>query len=135
MLIAVIVYAFRHPDIDDWRGHWSYTSNFSTSFGFSNGISLRLPQNSYPLNDVFYFRLAGGIMESREEAVKRLAVLVTVLLLLVGFILSSVSDADTSGADTRIPDNELTSSIGEANNSSASTTITITWTTAPLPDE
>jgi len=25
MLIAVVIYAFRHPDIDDWRGHWVLT--------------------------------------------------------------------------------------------------------------
>lgn len=46
--------------------------------------------------------------------------------------------SNTTGNDASInivPDNEVSDNIGEANNSSASDTITITWTTIPLPDE
>ena len=40
-----------------------------------------------------------------------------------------------SRADTNIPDNGAASSTAEASDSSGSATITITWRTAPSPDE
>lgn len=66
---------------------------------------------------------------------KRLVVLVTFLVILAGLLLSGIADTSASIADTSIPDNEVTSSVRKANNSSASAIITITWTTASLPDE
>lgn len=60
---------------------------------------------------------------------KRLIVLVALPALLVGFVLSNTADTSTSISDTSIPDNEVASSISEANNSPASATITVTWTT------
>ena len=41
-------------------------------------------------------------------------------------VLLGLSDTDISVADTNIPDNETTSTISKAGNSSASATITIT---------
>lgn len=57
---------------------------------------------------------------------KRLAVLVAVVALLAAPLISGLSDITALVANTSIPDNEITSSQSEANNSSASATITIT---------
>ena len=57
---------------------------------------------------------------------KRLVTVVTLAILLVGLVLLGLSGNATSIADTRVPDNELTSSVSEVNNSSATATITIT---------
>ena len=64
---------------------------------------------------------------------KRLFFLVIFASLLAALILFGLSDAAISGES--IPDDEITTSQTEASNSSASGTITITWTTAPLSDE
>jgi hypothetical protein len=61
--------------------------------------------------------------------VKRSVFLITFAILLLVSVLLGLSDTDISVADASIPDNEVTSN--EANNSSASATITITMTTAP----
>jgi len=57
--------------------------------------------------------------------VKRLVVVVTFAILLVGIILLSLGDTDISLADTSIPENNRTSSVTKASNSSASITITM----------
>ena len=54
---------------------------------------------------------------------------------LTGILSLQLADSTASTADADIPGNDVASSLGEANNSSASATITITWTTARLPDE
>ena len=64
---------------------------------------------------------------------KRRMVLVTLLVILAGFLLSGIADTSASIADTSVPDNEVSSSVNETADS-ASATITITWTTAPLAD-
>jgi len=61
--------------------------------------------------------------------VKRLVFLITFTILLLVSVLLGLSDTDISVADTSIPDNEVTSSISKASNSSASATITITMNT------
>ena len=67
---------------------------------------------------------------------KRLLVLGTFFVILICLFLSGISDTSASIANTNIPDNEVASSVNETENSnSASATIMITWTTAPLPDE
>lgn len=64
---------------------------------------------------------------------KRLLVFGALTLTLIGLFPSSISHTRASIADTSIPDNEVTSSVTEGDNSSASATITITmWT---VPDE
>jgi len=60
--------------------------------------------------------------------VTRLVISVTLVVLLLGLILFGLSDTAVSIADTGVPDNEATSSISKASNSSASATITITMT-------
>jgi len=50
-------------------------------------------------------------------------------------LLSGIIDTGASVAGTNITDNEVTSNLSEANNSSASATITITMWVTPLPDE
>ena len=60
---------------------------------------------------------------------KRLVTVVTPAILLVGLIVLGLSDTDISAADANIHDNEVTSSISKARNSSASATITITMYT------
>ena len=60
---------------------------------------------------------------------KRLVFLITFTILLLVSVLLGLSDTDISVADTSIPDNEVTSSISKASNSSASATITITMNT------
>ena len=52
--------------------------------------------------------------------------LAAIAVMLAGLVLFGLSDTDISTADTGIPDNETTSSVNEASNSSASATITIT---------
>ena len=59
---------------------------------------------------------------------RRLFILVILAILLAGLVLLGSSDSDISLADTSIPDNEVTSSISKASNSSTSATITITMT-------
>jgi hypothetical protein len=58
--------------------------------------------------------------------VKRIVIVVTLTILLVGSVLLGLNDTDISVADASIPDNEVNSSI--SNNSSATATITITMT-------
>ena len=58
----------------------------------------------------------------------RLFFLAILVVLLAGVVLFGLSDAVISIADTSIPDNEVTSSVSKANNSSASAAITITMT-------
>jgi len=76
-------------------------------------------------------RLLRGIIELRDVEVKRLIVLVSPAILVAGLLLLGLSDAGISIADTSIPDNEVVGSIGEADNSSANATSTITMTGAP----
>lgn len=57
--------------------------------------------------------------------------LLLVLIAIVALLISGISDTKAAIADTSIPDNEVTSSQTEANNSSASAIIKITWRTAP----
>jgi len=57
---------------------------------------------------------------------KSLVTVVTLAILLVGLVLLGLNDTAISVADTSIPDNEATSSISKASNSSSSATITIT---------
>jgi hypothetical protein len=59
---------------------------------------------------------------------KRLTVLLTLAILLAGLILFGLSDTAISIADTTLPNNEAACSGSQANNSSASATITITMT-------
>ena len=59
---------------------------------------------------------------------KKIVTVVTLVILLVGLILLSLSDTDTSVADTSIPDYKVTNSIGKANNSSVSAIIVIKMT-------
>ena len=63
--------------------------------------------------------------------VKRLIVLAALLLALTGFVLSSIADTGTFLADTSVPANQVTSSISEANNSSASAKIMIRMCNIP----
>jgi len=58
-----------------------------------------------------------------------------IVILVVSIFCLATSDSKASIADMNIPNNELTSSVTEADNLSDNATITITWTTAPLPDE
>lgn len=64
---------------------------------------------------------------------KRPFFVVTLVIILAGLILFGLSDTAISVDDTRLPDNEATTSVSKASNSSASATITITMYT--LPDE
>ena len=57
---------------------------------------------------------------------KRPFLLIILAILLAGFILFGLIDTAISIADTSAPENEVTSTISEAKNSSASATITIT---------
>lgn len=57
-----------------------------------------------------------------------LIALVVLVMMLAKLPVLVVSDADASLADSNIRDNELTTSLTEASNSSASATITITMT-------
>jgi hypothetical protein len=58
--------------------------------------------------------------------VKRLIPLIAVVVILAGLPALVVPDTGASPTDSNIPDNEITTSQTEANNSSASATITIT---------
>ena len=59
-----------------------------------------------------------------------LIALVVLVMMLAGLPASAVPDTDASLADTGIPDNEVSSIVSKASNSSASATITITMYTA-----
>ncbi len=59
---------------------------------------------------------------------KRPFFLVILVIILAGLVFFGISDTAISIVDTTIPDNEVTSSISKAGNSSASATITITVT-------
>ena len=52
---------------------------------------------------VFYFRLAGGIIQSGEVEVKRLVSVVTAAILLVDLILFGLSDLTITVTDTALP--------------------------------
>jgi len=67
--------------------------------------------------------------------VKRPFFLVIFAMLLAGLVLFGLSDIVLPITDTGVPDNEATTSQIGATNSSASATITITWTTASPSDE
>jgi len=58
--------------------------------------------------------------------VQRFFFLTILAIILAGLILFSLSDAAISIADTATPNNEVTSGVSKANDSSASATITIT---------
>lgn len=60
---------------------------------------------------------------------KRLVIVVTLAILIVGLVLSGLSDTPIAIADTSVPDDEVISSISKTSNSSASATITITMYT------
>ena len=64
---------------------------------------------------------------------KKIVALATLRAQLTGILSLQLADTTASIADTGIPGHDVVSSLGEANNSSASATIT--WTTAPLADE
>lgn len=66
---------------------------------------------------------------------KRKFLILAIIALVVSVVCLAVSDTSASIADTSIPDNGITSNQSEAHNSTASATITITWTTASPPDE
>jgi len=59
--------------------------------------------------------------------VKKIVALSTLRALRTGILSLQLADSTASIAYTSIPDNEATSNLNEANNSSASATITITW--------
>lgn len=65
---------------------------------------------------------------------KELIVLIILVVILAGFLLSNIDDTSASATDTDVPDNKLINnpSKADASNSSASATITIRMTTAPL---
>jgi len=67
--------------------------------------------------------------------VKRSFFPVSLAILINGLLPFRLSGPSISIADTSIPDNEIAGSVSKASNSSATATITITWTTASLPDE
>ena len=59
---------------------------------------------------------------------KRLVTVVTIAIILAGIVLFGVGDAAIFIADTSVPDNEVTASVGKASNSSATASIRITMT-------
>jgi len=63
--------------------------------------------------------------------VKRLVTIVAPVILIVGLVLLGLSDTHIAIADTSIPDNEVTTSVSKASNSSASATIMITMYALP----
>ena len=66
---------------------------------------------------------------------RKLAVLIALVVLLVGIPLSGIPDGSPSLADTSVPDDEVTSSANQTDNPNSTTaTITITMRTPPLPD-
>ena len=66
---------------------------------------------------------------------KRNAILATLILIIFVFILSGIVHNNTSTADINGVNNIQSSNQTKANNSSASDTITITWTTSSTPDK
>jgi len=60
---------------------------------------------------------------------KRLVVLLTLIVVVVGLFMPG--DSKASVADTNVPDNEIASTV----NHTDTATITITMTTPPLPEE
>ena len=58
----------------------------------------------------------------------RLVAIVALAILIVGLVLSGLNDTRIAIADTSIPENNGTSSVAKASNSSASAKITITMT-------
>ena len=66
---------------------------------------------------------------------KRLISLIALVVILASLPVLVGSDTSASLIDSSISDNEMTTSGPQASNSSASGTITITWTTAPMLDE
>jgi hypothetical protein len=62
--------------------------------------------------------------------VKRLVIIVTLVILLVGIASIGLGDMHVSVADTSIPDNKVISSVRTTINYSASGVIMIAWTTA-----
>ncbi len=61
---------------------------------------------------------------------KRLTLLISLLAILLGLILSGISDSAISIADTNTPESELSSRVGESEDpGSASATVTITMFT------
>lgn len=63
---------------------------------------------------------------------KRPLFLIILAVMLAGLVLFGLSDTAVSTADAGIPDNEVTSSVSKASNSSASAVITITMYTMPV---
>lgn len=57
--------------------------------------------------------------------VKRFITAVTPAILMVGLVLLGLSDTDTSIADTSLPKHEAVTTVGKANASSVSATLTI----------
>lgn len=71
-------------------------------------------------------------MNEGEEAVKRPVILITLALILLGLILFGLSDTAISIADTKVPENGVTSGLNTTDNSaSASASILITMYTSP----
>ena len=66
---------------------------------------------------------------------KKIVALATLRAQLTEILLPQLTDTTTSIADTGIPGNDVARSLSEANNSSASATITITWTTSSTHDK
>jgi len=62
--------------------------------------------------------------------VKRLLILVSLAVILTGLLLFEVTDTKAT-----TPNNTVANEVGEANNSSATATITITMTPVSLPDK
>lgn len=59
---------------------------------------------------------------------KRLVTIATLAVILVASILIGLSDRDISVAGTIVPNDDITSVVSKASNSSTSATITITMT-------
>ena len=66
---------------------------------------------------------------------KRPVFLITFAILLLVSVLLGLSDTAISSDDTASPDNAVTTTQIRVSNSSASATITITWTTASQFDD
>ena len=60
---------------------------------------------------------------------RTLVTVATLAVLLVASILTGLGDKDVPVADTNVPNNDVSSSVSKAGNSSASATITITMYT------
>ena len=58
-----------------------------------------------------------------EEAVTRLVISVSLIVILLGLMLFGLSDTAISIGDICVPENEVTGSVGKPNNSSASAMI------------